>query len=210
MDSKVSVGKRKSIMDGILKKGLGIVYNSKCKTDARWTAAAETVPGPDVRQTWETNSIAEATSRGGEYPRGSPPLRDSQMTLAYLNTIVTIQHTHLYGENKFIPSLKDQYLGIVEFIEILSSRNLDKKGSSQSAGHDFSSSEISQDSHLSPPAASAPAEDFVMQQAPLTQSPVLTCPGLSPSSPASHQSGTPLPTPNSGRHNVPVISRFKF
>lgn len=41
MDSKVSVGKRKSIMDGILKKGLGIVYNSKCKTDARWTAAAD-------------------------------------------------------------------------------------------------------------------------------------------------------------------------
>ena len=65
MDSKVSVGKRKSIMDGILKKGLGIVYNSKCKTDARWTAAAEMVPGPDVRQTWETDSIAEATSRGG-------------------------------------------------------------------------------------------------------------------------------------------------
>lgn len=26
--------------------------------------------------------------------------------IAYLNTIVTIQHTHLYGENKFIPSLK--------------------------------------------------------------------------------------------------------
>ena len=52
-------------MDGILKKGLGIVYNSKCKTDARWTAAAEMVPGPDVRQTWETDSIAEATSRGG-------------------------------------------------------------------------------------------------------------------------------------------------
>lgn len=65
MDSKACGQEEKSIMDGILKKGLGIVYNSKCKTDARWTAAAETVPGPDVRQTWETNSIAEATSRGG-------------------------------------------------------------------------------------------------------------------------------------------------
>ena len=65
LDSKVSMGKRKSIMEGILKKGLGIVYNSKCKTDARWTTAAEMVPGPDTRQTWETDSIAEASSLGG-------------------------------------------------------------------------------------------------------------------------------------------------
>ena len=35
------------------------------------------------------------------------------------------------------------------------------------------------------------------------QSPVLTCPGLSPSQPASHQWGTPLPTPASGRRKRP-------
>ena len=34
-------------------------------------------------------------------------------------------------------------------------------------------------------------------------------PWTAPSSPASHQSGTPLPTPASRRRNAPVISRFK-
>lgn len=69
-------------MEGILKKGLGIVYNSKRKTDTRWTIAEETVPGPDTRQTWETDSIAEASSLGeGEVDKEAK----KPMSLANLN-----------------------------------------------------------------------------------------------------------------------------
>lgn len=82
LDSKVSVGKRKSIMDGILKKGLGIVYNSKGNTEARWVAAAEMVPAPDMRQTWETDSSAEASSLAGDE---TDKEAEKPMSLANLN-----------------------------------------------------------------------------------------------------------------------------
>lgn len=95
LDSKVSVGKRKSIMDGILKKGLGIVYNSKCKTEARWIAAAEMVPAPDTRQTWETDSIAEASSLAGDE---TDKEAEKPMSLANLNHDSAIVGPRFPGE----------------------------------------------------------------------------------------------------------------
>ena len=82
LDSKVSVGKRKSIMDGIWEKRLGVVYNSKCSTEARWIAAAAMVPAPDMRQTWETDSIAEASSLAGDE---TDKEAEKPMSLANLN-----------------------------------------------------------------------------------------------------------------------------